>query len=83
MTRSCMSLLKHVRLLNGCNATWVGWTKGVSTGQQKYHSDGAYRKAVILSNNARTQLKREDLEYRAHEAAPQCKRRQEAKASSK
>ena len=51
--------------------------------QQKYHSDGAYRKAVILSNNARTQLKREDLEYRAHEAAPQCKRRQEAKASSK
>ena len=40
--------------------------------QQKYHSDGAYRKVVILSNNARTQLKREDPEYRAHEAAPQC-----------
>ena len=31
MTSSCVSLLKHVRLLNGCNATWVGWTKGVST----------------------------------------------------
>ena len=50
--------------------------------QQKYHSNGAYRKAVILSNNARTQLKRDPVS-RAHEAAPQCIRRQETKASSK
>ncbi len=51
--------------------------------QQKYHDDAAYRKAVIHSNNARTLLKRQDPEYRAHEAALQRKRRQNAKASLK
>ena len=51
--------------------------------QQRYHDDPAYRKAVIQSNNARTQLKRQDPEYRAHEAAQQRKRRFNAKASLK
>ena len=51
--------------------------------QQKYHDDAAYRKAVIHSNNARTLLKRQDPEYRAHEAALQRRRRQNAKASLK
>ena len=48
--------------------------------QQRYHNDAAYRKAVIQSNNARTQLKLQDPEYRAHEAALQRRRRQKAKA---
>ncbi len=51
--------------------------------QQKYHDDAADRKAAIYNNNARTQLKRQDPEYRAHEAALQRQRRQKAKTSLK
>ena len=51
--------------------------------QQKYHDDAAYRKAVIYNNNTQTQLKRQDPEYRAHEAALQRRRRQKTKTSLK
>ena len=64
------------------NATWVGWDKGAST-DNKDTTDAPYRKPVIHNNNACTQLKRHDPEYRAHETALQRKCRQEAKASSK
>ena len=47
--------------------------------QHRYHNDDAYRNTVIHANNARTKLKRQDPEYRAHEAALQRKRRQNAK----
>ena len=39
--------------------------------QHKYHNDEAYRNTIIHANNARTKVKRQDLEYRAHEAALQ------------
>ena len=64
------------------NATWVGWDKGTST-DNKDTTDAPYRKPVIHNNNARTQLKRQDPEYRAHKTTLQRKRRQEANASSK
>ena len=47
--------------------------------QHKYHNDEAYRNTIIHANNARTKVKRQDPEYRAHEAALQRKRRQNAK----
>ena len=53
---------------------------GAST-DNKHITDAPYRKPVIHNNNARTQLKRQDPKYRAHETALQRKRRQEAKAS--
>ena len=47
--------------------------------QHKYHNDEAYRNTIIHANNARTKVKRQDPEYRAHEAALQRKCRQNAK----
>ena len=47
--------------------------------QHKYHNDEAYRNSIVHANNARTKVKRQDPEYRAHEAALQRKRRQNAK----
>ncbi len=49
--------------------------------QHRYHNDDAYRNTVIHANNARTKVKRQEPEYRAHEAALQRKRRQNAKQS--
>ena len=42
--------------------------------QQKYQNDELYRNTIIHANNARTKVKRQDPEYRAHEAALQRKR---------
>ncbi|KAL0047747.1 hypothetical protein WJX82_010836 [Trebouxia sp. C0006] len=72
-------LLYHEKLSRTCFKATLDSQEGLVLVKfcKSYSKDAhtclsSHGKAVILSNNARTQLKREDPEYRAHEAAPQC-----------